>query len=149
MIPCFLCELHKAVNTSLNHELHCATLALGADPTKAEASGMSKNALRSLGIGVDKLDSNERAHRMALAKRVLAKVKPLKAFGEIELLPGLGPHAGSPAGEQLVLTIPDKTLTSVSEKIVRGCEYKLNGGAYIEHPFKVKIYFVHDKCVFR
>ena len=122
MIPCFLCELHKAVNTSLNHELHCATLALGADPTKAEASGMSKNALRSLGIGVDKLDSNERAHRMALAKRVLAKVKPLKAFGEIELLPGLGPHAGSPAGEQLVLTIPDKTLTSVSEKIVRGCE---------------------------
>src|SRR5712664_2404712 len=30
-------------------------LALGTDPTKAEASGMSKTALRSLGIGVGDL----------------------------------------------------------------------------------------------
>ncbi len=73
------------------------------------------------------------------------KVKPLKEHGEIGLLPGFGPHPGFPAGEQLVLNIPEEVLKSVSEKIVRGCEYRLNGGAYIEQPLHVKIYFVHDR----
>lgn len=120
-------------------------LALGTDPTKAEASGMSKTALRSLGIGVGDLSPEEKTHRTALAKKVLMKVKPLKEHGEIGLLPGFGPHPGSRAGEQLVLNIPEDVLKPVSEKIVRGCEYKLNGGAYIEPPLHVKIYFVYDR----
>ena len=120
-------------------------LALGADPTRAEASGMSKTALRSLGIGVENLTPEEKSYRTAFARKVLMKVKPLKEHGEIGLLPGFGPHTGFPAGDQLVLNIPEEVLKPVSEKIVRGCEYRLNGGAYIEPPLHVEIYFVHDR----
>jgi hypothetical protein len=45
----------------------------------------------------------------------------------------------------LTITIADDILRIVSEKIIRGCEYKLNGGAYVEAPLRVKICFVHDK----
>jgi hypothetical protein len=120
-------------------------LALCADPTKAQASGMSKRALRTLGIGVTDLDTKEKAHRIGLLKKVFAEAKLLKDSGDHVLLPGVGPHPGFPAGGQLVITIPEAILRIVSEKIVRGCEYELNGGAYVEPPLRVKIYFVHDK----
>jgi hypothetical protein len=123
-------------------------LALCADPTKAQASGMSKKALRTLGIGVADLEPKEKAHRVALLKKVFDEAKQLKNSGDRVLLPGAGPHPGFPgfpADEQLVITIPDDILRIVSEKIIRGCEYKLNDGAYVEEPLRVKIYFVHDK----
>jgi hypothetical protein len=84
---------------------------------------MSKSALRTLGIGVANLNPKEKAHRIALLKKVFAKAKLLKEYGEeISLLPGVGPHAGFPAGEQLTILISDEILRRVSEKIVRGCE---------------------------
>jgi hypothetical protein len=120
-------------------------LALCANPTKAQAAGMSKKALRTLGIGVAEIEPKEKAHRIALLRKVFAEAKQLKDAGDRVLLPGVGPHPGFPAGEQLVITIPDDALRIVSEKIVRGCEYKLNSSAYVEEPLRVKIYFVHDK----
>jgi hypothetical protein len=77
--------------------------------------------------------------------KVFAEAKQLKDSGDGVLLPGVGPHPGFSAGEQIVITIPDDILRTVSEKIVRGCEYKLNSGAYVEEPLRVKIYFVHDR----
>jgi hypothetical protein len=120
-------------------------LALCADPRKAEASGMSKSALKSLGIGVALLDPTEKAHRVALLKKIFAKAKLFKDLGEVPLLPGLGLHGGFPAGGQLAITIHDDILRRASEKIVRRCEYKLNNGAYVDEPLEVKIYFVHDQ----
>jgi hypothetical protein len=121
-------------------------LALCADPAKVEASGLSKRAQRTLGIGVANLNPKEKAHRIALLKKVFAKAKLLKEYNEkIPLLPGAGPHAGFPAGEQLTILISEEILRRVSEKIVRGCEYKLNQGAYVEEPLKVKIFFIHDR----
>lgn len=120
-------------------------LALCADPTKVEASGMSKSALKSLGIGTADLDPKERAHRASLLARVFKGAQLFREESDIPLLPGLGPHPGFPAGDQLRITISDDVLTRVSEKIVRGCEYKLNDARYIERPYRLKIYFVHDK----
>lgn len=119
-------------------------LALCADPRKAEASGMSKKALGSLGIGVSDLDDMEKKHREALLRKVFAEPKPLRNQ-KIPLLPGVGPHAGFPAGDQMTIVFPPGVLEPVSQKIVRGCEFKLNGEAYVEPPLKVKIYFVHDQ----
>jgi len=104
---------------------------------------MSKKALRSLGIGVSGLDGREKKHREALLRKVFADAKPLK-HQKVPLLPGVGPHAGFPAGDQMTIVFPPGVLEPVSEKIVRGCEFKLNGEAYVEPPLKVKIYFVHD-----
>jgi hypothetical protein len=119
-------------------------LSLCVDPRKAEASGMSKKALKSFGIGVADLNAREKQHREGLLRKVFTEAKPLR-HQEIPLLPGAGPHAASPAGDQMTITIPGGVLEDVAEKIVRGCEFKLNSGAYIEQPMKVKIYFVHDE----
>ena len=120
-------------------------LALCVDPRKAEASGMSKKALRSLGIGVaDDLDEKEKKHREALLRKVFAEVKPLRDQ-KLPLLPGVGLHDGFPAGDQLTIVFPTGPLEPVSQKIVRGCEFKLNSEAYVEPPLTVKTYFIHDK----
>ncbi len=50
-------------------------LALCAKPTKAEASGMSKKATKSLGIGVIDLDPKEKEHRTAFLRNIFAKAK--------------------------------------------------------------------------
>jgi hypothetical protein len=122
-------------------------LALCIDPAKAEASGISKDALRSMGFGVQNLDPKERAHRIALRKKILEDSVPLKDIGEVPLVPGLGPHAGFSVDQQHAVTIPDDLLKSVAGKIIRGCEYKLNNKAYIEEPYRLQIYLAHDSDV--
>ena len=69
-------------------------LAICIDPTKAEASGISKDALRSMGIGVQELNPEERAYRTALLNKILGDSVPLKDIGDVPLVPGLEPHAG-------------------------------------------------------
>jgi hypothetical protein len=81
---------------------------------------MSKSALRSLGIGVVLLDPKEKAHRIALLKKIFAKARRFQGHAEVPLLPGLGVHHGLQAGEQIVIMISDEILRRVSEKIVRG-----------------------------
>jgi hypothetical protein len=122
-------------------------LAICVDPTKAEASGISKDALRSMGVGVQDLDPEERAHRTALLKKVLGDSVPLKDIGDVPLVPGLGPHVGFSVDQQRAVTIPDDLLKRVAGKILRGCEYKLNKKAYVEEPYRLEIYLAHDNDV--
>lgn len=122
-------------------------LALCVGPLKAEASGISASALRSLGVGIQNLDSKERAHRTALLRKLATKIRPLKDLGAVPLVPGLGPHAGFPIDEQMAITVSDELLQRVSGKVLRGCEYKLNKNAYIEEPYQLKVYFAHDAAI--
>jgi hypothetical protein len=122
-------------------------LALCVDPTKAEASGISKSALRALGIGVSGISAEERAHRTAHLKKVFENAGLTKNLGGMASFPGLGPHAGFPPGEQIFIKMRPELLHSVSGKVLRGCEYKLNNQAYIEDPKHLRIYFAHDERI--
>jgi len=114
-------------------------LVLCVDPVKAEASGLSKAAIKSLGIRVPGLSATEKRHREALRAKILKDILPPDPGREC--LPGLGTHAGFPADLQLGIKIPERLLKTVAEKVVRGCEYKLAGGRIVEGPYNVQIYF--------
>jgi len=114
-------------------------LALCVGPVKAEAAGLSRAAVESLGIGVSGLSPAEKRHRQALKSRILKDVHPYKPG--TECLPGLGPHAGFREDQQFEIGIPEKLLTEVAGKIVRGCEYVLAHKRIVEAPYTVKIHF--------
>ncbi len=46
-----------------------------------------------------------------------------------------------------MIVVPDKELRPVAEKIVRGCEYKLNSESYVEQSDELQIYFAHDQAI--
>ncbi len=120
-------------------------LALCVDPRKAEAARLSKKAVESLGVGVPGISAEERQHRQALKERVLNKAELYKPG--IETFPGLGPHPGFPAHQQLAIRIPEKLLREVAQKIVRGCEYAVGNKRIIDPPYAVEIYFVREEDI--
>lgn len=122
-------------------------LAICIDPTKAEASGIAKNALKSLGVGVKNIEPEERDHRMALRKRILAETRPFGQTGDLTLMPGLELHPGFTAEQQRAVMIPYELLKRVCGKVLRGCEYKLGNKRYIEDPYHLEIYFVRDRDI--
>jgi hypothetical protein len=124
-------------------------LALCVGPAKADASGISRKVLESFGVGVHGLSVEEKAYRVALRDRIIAETAPIQSRESMTLLPGMGPHEGFPIEEQMVIPIPQEPLLAVSRKVVRGCEYKLNRKRYIEKPYKLNIYFVHDQGIER
>lgn len=100
------------------------------DPKKAEASGITNKLIKTF---------QERPHFL----RELSK--NLKPYSEnMKIFPGFGPHKGFPIEFQKSIDIPWDLLNSVLEKIFRGVEYKLTG-QYIEDPYNLKIYHVHEE----
>jgi hypothetical protein len=119
-------------------------LAICVGPEKGEAAGLSADAIRSMGIGVQGLGDKERAARRALKQKVLASARPYQPG--METFPGLGPHPGFPDGQQWTVGVPADLLEAVARKIVRGSEYALRK-RIVEVPYDVRIYFVHDQNV--
>lgn len=120
-------------------------LALCVDPRKAQAAGLSKKAIESMGIGVPGISAQERKHREALKKKVLANAELYKPGTQV--FPGLGPHPGFAASQQVAIRIPEKLLREVAGKIVCGCEYALGDKRIIEAPFAVEVYFVREEDI--
>ncbi len=123
-------------------------LALCGNPLKIAAAGLSKKALRSLGVGVSgDLDDEEKRRRRAVMERVFRDAKPYSPAVQPHVLPGLGPHPEAPHNQQLQIMVPGEKLQEVFGKIVRGCEYWLANGRIVEPPYGVAVYFVHDADV--
>ena len=117
-------------------------LALCIDPRKVEASGISKRALEALGIGVVGIEGEERSHRQAQWLGLLKRTARYKE--DMDTFPGFGPHKGFPKDGQLALRIGEDLLVPVAEKILRGCEYKLGAGRYIETPYRLEVSFPNE-----
>lgn len=115
-------------------------LALCVDPAKAEASGLSAKAIKSLGVGAAGITWKERMHRRFLKLKVIKSMR-LHVPGT-ETFPGLGPHSGYPANQQIEIGVPADMLREVAKKIVRGSEFVL-GGRIVEDSESLEIYFVH------
>ncbi len=120
-----------------------ARLGLATDPTKEEASGVSKKALRSYGVGVAdaKLSPRERGIREQQRKALLKEAALLSSSaGGRPVFPGLGPHEGV-LGPQLPLSFKRDRLLLVCRKIIRGLEYVL-GARYLKTPYVLEVFFV-------
>jgi hypothetical protein len=116
--------------------------AICVGPIRAEAAGLSKKAVESLGVGVSGLGAKEKAHRQALKAKILKEMRPYKPG--TETFPGLGPHSGFPENQQFEIPISETVIKEVAAKIVRGCEYVLGGERLIEEPYELSIYFAHE-----
>lgn len=122
-------------------------LGLCVNPQKVAATGISRRVIRSFGIGTEGLEEDEARIRRALRDEVLRTAKPFTEEFRSHLLPGIGPHPETPAGQQLQIDIPADKLYEVSRKIVRGCEYWFSGGRIIDPPYQLDIHFAHDADV--
>jgi hypothetical protein len=117
-------------------------LALCVNPRKPAAAGISRKAIRSLGIGATGLSEEERQHRKALKDKVFRDAKPYTSDIQPHVLPGMGPHPEVPAVRQIQITIPGERLISVAKKITRGCEYWLADGRIVEPPCEIEVFFI-------
>lgn len=115
-------------------------LAPCINPSKAEASGISRKLLRTFGIGED-ISENERSIRKKKLESILQEVRPYEGQ---KPFPGLGLHDGYPPEIQKIIPVPVDYLIPVLEKIFRGTEYIL-GGRYIQPPHEIKIYHVDEE----
>jgi hypothetical protein len=119
-------------------------LALCVDPRKAEASGLSAKAVRSMGIRAEGITFEERLRRKALKRKILRSMVPYKPGSET--FPGLGPHPEFSEPVSVALTLPEEQIRAVAKKIVRGCEYVL-ANRIVEPPYELEIFFAHKRDV--
>lgn len=119
--------------------------AMCVGPVKGEAAGLSKRALKSLGVKAPGLSAEEQRHRQALKDGILKEITPY--VPGTECLPGLGPHPGFPDDQQYQIRISAEQLKAVAGKIVRGCEYVLGQRRIIEDPYALQIYFADEKRI--
>lgn len=73
-------------------------LGLCLDPNKAEASGLSAKAVRSMGIGAEGISLKESLHRRLLKIKIIRSMRRYEVG--TETLPGLGLHVGFPEQKQ-------------------------------------------------
>jgi hypothetical protein len=115
-------------------------LALCFDPESEATSGLADKVLRSLGLDAGK-DEPDKEHRDNRRAKLRSELLPHSyVAGRPEAIVGnLAPLPGTPEAEQVVIIIPWASFAMMAEKIVRGCEYKVNGKRYIEHSYGVRI----------
>jgi hypothetical protein len=119
-------------------------LALCVDPRKAEVSGLSAKAVRSMGIGAEGISFGERLRRKALKRKVIKSMRRYESG--VETFPGLGPHTEFPERKQFALTFSADQIVEVARKIVRGCEYML-ANRIVEEPYVLETYFVEESDI--
>lgn len=119
-------------------------LGLCVSPFTAEASGISRRALESMGVGVTDVHEKERSHRTKLRNKILKDILPYQ--GDVGLLPGLGLHKNILPSKQKTILIPEKELVQVSTKVIKGCEYIL-GKRVVESPNRVEVYFCKEEQI--
>lgn len=91
------------------------------------------------------MSDKERRYREKLRKKILKEAVPYED-GMLSF-PGLGLRPGFTPDEHITVSIPSKLLEKVSEKIVRGSEFKLANGRLILYPYKVEIYFPREESI--
>lgn len=112
-------------------------MALCLDPKSEAAKGVREKALRSLGINAAQLGASEQEHRENLRLKLKAELIRVPAGQQMQgAIPGLAQNPGL-AG--YAVPIPYAGLAIVAEKIVRGCEYKINSMKLVEPPYSVRV----------
>jgi hypothetical protein len=122
-------------------------LGICIDPAAAAASGIAVKALRSMGVGTDKLSDKERKHREGLKAKIAGEILSWdQVEGRPGMLPGFGPHKGFAPEAQVAIRIPRKSLVTLAEKIARGLEHQ-RAGRYVEAPYRISTFFIPADAV--
>lgn len=119
-------------------------LACCMNPTNPAAHGLYERVRRTMGIGVEGLNEEEKRYRDSRRRKLLGEARRYSPEVDHHIIPGLGPHPEAPVSSQMQLTIEAEDVDAVVTKIVRGCEYWLGGGRIVEPPYEVEVFFPTD-----
>lgn len=97
-------------------------LPLALDPGAPAAQGLVESVHRAVSPAAGR-DARDQAARAATLKRLLDSALPATEVPMDSVLPGLGPHAGTPFEEQVATTVRAEDLHAFIEKLVRGTTY--------------------------
>jgi len=122
--------------------------AVCIDPSKPAAKGLYARVRRSMGIGVDGIDEDEKVVREALRRKFLKKAERYSSETEKHTLPGVGKHVGFPDSMLWQTSIEQEKVHEVVKKIVRGCEYWLGNGRIVEPPYEIEVIFARETTPF-
>ncbi|HYV94623.1 MAG TPA: hypothetical protein VE978_22810 [Chitinophagales bacterium] len=121
-------------------------LAACFESSKAEASGIHKKYLVSLGIGVEhELSPEELAIRKKVRNKVVSEWRRPGTDSKERFFPGLELNSDIPPELQRVATLPTELLIVVANKIVRGLEYINGNNRYIESPYTLELYAIPEQ----
>jgi hypothetical protein len=117
-------------------------VALCLDPHHPTSASIVENALRSMRVSAGK-NARDALMRAARARKMLGEALEGDAIPGHGVYPGMQEKWGRPTSEQIAITIPKASFERITEKIVRGIYY-LNGGHFIEPPYKVDFFALDD-----
>lgn len=116
-------------------------MGLCVDPERREALGISTRALRSLGIGAGELREREAGHRRTTRERITGQMRQFEDGMEAHVLPGFERRDEMPQAMRPVVLVSAEALARVTEKIARGCEFRIGNERYVEPPYTLEALF--------
>ncbi len=119
-------------------------VALCLEPDDPASRSIVQKALRAHRPSAGK-NERDRGARAALRKRTLKEALEGMAIPEEGIFPGLGERWDRPQKDQMAMLIPADSFRRLTEKIVRGIFYVLDG-KFIEPPFVIE-FFALDPSV--
>jgi hypothetical protein len=120
-------------------------LGLVLDASNAGSAGLAEKALRVINPDAAKSEGDAAA-RDARAKKILRETYKGEELKGKNVVPGLGERWDRPLEEQLGISIPERSLPAMTEKIVRGITFR-EDAAFIEPDQEIKCFLVKDEDV--
>ncbi|WP_456749328.1 hypothetical protein [Bradyrhizobium sp. USDA 4341] len=120
-------------------------LGLTLDASNPASAGLAEKALRAINPDAAKSEGDAAA-RDARAKKILREMYKGEELKGKNVIPGLGERWDRPLEEQLGISIPEKSLPAMTEKIVRGITFR-EDHAFIESCQKIESFMVKDEDV--
>ena len=121
-------------------------IGLCLDPNDPKSLGIPQKAVRAISPQFAK-DENDTLLRDAKCRQILGQA----SFGHNEPDHGMYPNFGNvfnvPKQNQIAISISPESVRRLTEKIVRGITF-LEDSRYIESPYEISFYALHDKDAF-
>lgn len=118
-------------------------LGLCLDPKELRSFGITDKAIRSINPNYAK-KNKDRLHRDKRRKNILRNLIPYDQIPKESIFPNFGLHYGFQKEEQPGILIKEEDLKKITEKIVRGTSYVIDGN-YIDKNYKIDIFFTHNE----
>ncbi len=129
----------------LEHDLFLRMIFC-VDSKSDAAAGLAAKALRTMGLDAEGLSDEEKRRREATLKKIRSElVRTEELEDKPGKIPGLGPPEGVESPRSIL--IPYAGLSLMAEKIVRGCEYRINN-RFVEPPYTVCTFIANAEVVF-
>jgi len=117
-------------------------MGLCLEPSDFASLGIAEKAMRAFmpSAARNDKDKQNRANQLNL---LMKRIIPYEQIPFESVFPGFGPHPHGTPAEQVGIPVPEASLKSLGEKLVRGIMYK-KFNMFIDVRYEVSIWFAHE-----